>query len=100
MRIALVRILAQMSNSRKRMLPEETAEPIVFFVSKAYVGLVCELTKGTKARKYLFYNSNVAPKVSRSIIPQEYLRKKKINWPYDCSKDFMCKKICINAELR
>ena len=83
-----------------RMLSEDIIEPIVFFVSAAYVGLACELTKETKARKYLFYNSKVAPKVSRAIIPQEYFRKKKINWPYDCASDFMCKKICLNAELR
>src|SRR6185312_14489468 len=44
-----------------RMLPNDTDEPIVFFGGKDYLPLFCELTKGVRGKKTVFYNSGEPP---------------------------------------
>lgn len=71
-----------------RMLPVDTEEPVVFFVSKEYVRLTCELTNGLKSRRYLFYNSKTGPDAPDCIL-KKYDTRTRTNWQYECAKAFM-----------
>ncbi len=77
-----------------RMLPAETEEPIVFFVSKEYVPLACDLTAEVKGPRHLFYNSNKAPSAPGCIL-KKYETRTRTNWQYECAKAFMDGKIGI-----
>ena len=84
-----------------RMLPEDAAEPIVFLVTKAYVGLACELTKGAKSKRHLFYNSKYTPRAPGCIL-KRCVTNQRTNWHYKCAngfnpaKDFMAGRIGID----
>ena len=71
-----------------RMLPLDTEQPIVFFVSKGYVRLACELTEGIKGPRYLFYNSAAAPHTP-GCVPKRYATTARTNWQYECAKAFI-----------
>lgn len=71
-----------------RLLPMETDQPIVFFVSKGYVGLACELTEGIKGPRYLFYNSVVSPPAPGFVL-KRYATATRTNWQYECAKAFV-----------
>ena len=71
-----------------RMLPVDTEEPVVFFVSKKYVRLACELTNGLKSPRYLFYNSKTGPDAPDCIL-KKYDTRTRTNWQYECAKAFM-----------
>ena len=71
-----------------RMLPANTDRPVVFFVSKGYVPLACQLTEGIKGPKYLFYNSAAAPSAP-GCVPKRYETTTRTNWQYECAKAFV-----------
>ena len=77
-----------------RMLPVDTEEPVVFFVSKEYVRLACELTKGTKGPRYLFYSSKTVPNAPGCIL-RKYDTRTRTNWQYECAKAFMDGRISV-----
>ena len=77
-----------------RMLPADSEEPVVFFVSKAYVGLACKLTEGISSPKYLFYNSKKRPEAPGCHL-RKYDTRARTNWQYLCGKDFVEDKIGI-----
>lgn len=79
-----------------RMLPEETEGPIVFFVGKAYQSLAMELTRGTEAEKWLFYNSKAAPEAPGCSV-RRYLTKIRTNWQYCCARDFIDGRVGIDG---
>lgn len=71
-----------------RMLPVETEESIVFFVSKKYIPLACGLTEGLKGPRYLFFNSKIVPPAPGCIL-KKYETRTRTNWQYECAKAFM-----------
>ena len=71
-----------------KRLTADTDGPILFFVSKGYVPLACELTKGIKEPKYLFYNSNTAPPAPGCVL-RKYETTTRTNWQYECAKAFV-----------
>ena len=77
-----------------RILPADTDQPFVFFVSKAYAQLASELTKEVKGKRYLFYNSNHPPHAPGCDL-LKYDTNMSTNWQYQCAKDFVCEKIKI-----
>ncbi|MGI9229503.1 MAG: hypothetical protein ACR2P9_06565 [Gammaproteobacteria bacterium] len=77
-----------------RTLPEDTTEPIVFFVGKGYIPLACELTTMAKAKRYLYYNSNDKPTAPGCIL-EKYDTRTRTNWHYECARAFMDGKIRI-----
>lgn len=77
-----------------RMLPEDTDQPVVFFVSKEYVRMAYELTEGIKGPRYLFYNSKVIPDAPDCIL-KKYVTRRRTNWQYECAKAFMDGKIGV-----
>ena len=77
-----------------RMLPEDTHEPVVFFISKGYVRLACELTEGVKGPRYLFYNSKTVPDAPGCEL-KNYTTRTRTNWQYECAKAFMDGKISV-----
>lgn len=77
-----------------RMFPSDTEEPVIFFVSKGYVPLACELTVGVRAPRYLFYNSKTVPDAPDCIL-KKYDTRTRTNWQYECAKAFMDGKIGV-----
>lgn len=71
-----------------RMLRRDMEEPVVFFVSKEYVGLSCELTKEIAGPRYLFYNSSVVPDAPGCRL-ERYVTRTRTNWQYECAKAFI-----------
>ena len=68
-----------------RMLPPTVSEPIVFFGSKSYVPLFCELTSAAQSQRTVFYAGN------RPSAPGCMLRsfgKPFTNWQYQCAQAF------------
>jgi len=70
------------------MLSVDTEEPVVFFVSTAYMQLACCLTEGIKGPRYLFYNSKAVPNAPGCIL-KKYETRTRTNWHYECAKAFM-----------
>lgn len=70
-----------------RLLSATTDRPIVFFVSKGYIPLACELTEGMKGPKFLFYNSNSAPPAPGCVL-KRYETRTRTNWQYECARAF------------
>ena len=77
-----------------RMLPADSEEPVVFFVSKAYVSLACKLIERINSPKYLFYNSKKAPEAPGCQL-KKYVTRTRTNWQYECAKAFIEDKIGI-----
>ena len=77
-----------------RMLPNDTADPVVFFGGKSYIKLFCALTERVKWPRYVFFNLRKAPDA-----PGCHLRKfdtrTKTNWHYECARAFMDGKVGI-----
>ena len=77
-----------------RMLPDDTADPVVFFGGKSYIKLFCALTERVKGPRYVFFNSRNAPDA-----PGCHLRKfdtrTRTNWHYECARAFMDGKVGI-----
>ncbi len=71
-----------------RMLPADTAEPVVFFGGKDYVGLFCTLTGCVKEPKHLFYNSANAPDAPGCTL-RRFHTSTRTNWHYECAKAFI-----------
>lgn len=77
-----------------RMLPDNSANPVVFLGGKSYVKLFCALTGRVRGPRYVFYNSGSAPDA-----PGCHLRKfdtrTRTNWHYECAQAFMDGRIGI-----
>lgn len=67
------------------MLPTDTADPVVFLGSKAYVPLFCQLTAGCSAHRIIFHNSKIPPEAPDCEI-RKYDIPKKTDWHYDAAK--------------
>lgn len=70
-----------------RALPTNTTEPVVFFVSKEYVRLACELTEAVEGPRFMFYNSAQAPDAP-GVELIRYVTRTRTNWQYGCAKAF------------
>ena len=71
-----------------RMLPADTAEPVVFFGGKNYVSLFCTLTASLKGARYLFYNSANVPYAPGCTL-RRFPTSTRTNWHYECAKAFV-----------
>ena len=67
------------------MLPADSAGPVVFLGSKAYVPLFCQLTAGCSAHRIIFHNSKIPPEAPDCEI-RKYDIPKKTDWHYDAAK--------------
>jgi len=74
------------------MLPTDGYEPVVFFVSKAYIPLACELTEGRAGPRHLFYNSAIPPDAPGCRL-KRYETRTRTNWHYECANAFLDGKI-------
>lgn len=70
------------------MLPTDTDEPVVFFVSKGYVPLARALTENLKGPRHLFYRSKTPPEAPGFIL-NAYETRTTTNWQYECAKSFL-----------
>jgi hypothetical protein len=77
-----------------RMLPTDTTESVVFFVSKGYVPLARALTEDLKGPRHLFYNSKIPPEAPGFIL-NAYETRTRTNWQYECAKSFLAGNIEI-----
>lgn len=78
------------------MLPPDTDEPVVFFVSKGYVPLACALTEGQMGPRHLFYNS-LTPPDAPGFILNAYKTRRRTNWQYECAESFLAGSIGIES---
>ena len=76
------------------MLPADTADPVVFLGSKAYVPLFCQLTAGCSAHRIIFHNSKIPPEAPDCEI-RKYDIPKKTDWHYDAAKALAHNRITI-----
>ena len=70
-----------------RLSPMVAPEPIVFFGGKNYVPLFCELTKGAKGGRTVFYNSSRAPEAPGCLL-ERFVTTTRTNWHYECATQF------------
>ncbi len=70
-----------------RMLPDDTAEPVVFFGGKDYVGLFCELTSRVQGPRCVLYNANNAPKAP-GCQTRKFHTNIRTNWHYEAARAF------------
>ena len=70
------------------MVPEQNTEPIVFFGGKDYVPLFCALTKSTKARRTIYFNSGNSPLAPGCSLVR-YETTTRTNWHYQCLNEFL-----------
>lgn len=70
-----------------RMLPVDIAEPIVFFVSKEYVRLACQLTEAVRGPRYMFFNAAREPEAP-GVNLIRYVTRTRTNWQYECANAF------------
>ena len=77
-----------------RMLPPDTDEPAVFFVSRGYVQLARTLTEGLRGPRHLFYNSTTPPDAPGFIL-NAYETRTRTNWQYECAKSLLAGNIEI-----
>ena len=68
-----------------RMLPDYTANLLVFLGGKDYVGLFCELTSRVQGPRCVFYNSNTAPKAS-GCQTRKFNTNTRTNWHYEAAR--------------
>ena len=71
-----------------RMLPDDIAKPVVFFGGKDYVGLFCELTRRVQGPRFVFYNSNTAPKAP-GCQTKKFNTNTRTNWHYAAARAYV-----------
>ena len=71
-----------------RMLPDDTAKPVVFFGGQKYVPQFCELTSRVQGPRHVFYNSNIAPKAP-GCQTRKFETKTRINWHYKAAQAYV-----------
>lgn len=71
------------------MLPDDVAEPVVFFGSKEYVPLFASLTGTINAEKLVFYNSQQPPLADGCVL-KRFETRTRTNWQYECAAAFAC----------
>lgn len=80
-----------------RMLPAKTTEPVVFFVSKEYVRLACQLTEAARGPRYVFYKSAQAPDAP-GVKLIRYVTRTRTNWQYECAKAFAAGRVSLEEK--
>ena len=70
-----------------RMLPDDTAKPVVFFGGKDYVGLFCELTNQVKSPRHVIYNA-IRPPNAPGCQLRKFETTTKTNWHYGAARVF------------
>lgn len=71
-----------------RMVPEDTAEPILFFGGKDYLPLFRELTDSVRSPRTVFYNSATVPQIPGGFAVR-YQTTTRTNWHYECVNAFL-----------
>ncbi len=76
------------------MLPDDTADPVVFFGGRSYIKLFCALTERVKGPRHVFFNSLYVPDAPSCHL-QKFDTSTKRNWHYKCASAFMDGKVGI-----
>jgi hypothetical protein len=71
-----------------RMLPDDTADPVVFFGGKSYIRMFRELTSRVKGPRHVFFNSSNAPDAPGCRL-RKFDTRTRTNWHYECAGAFM-----------
>lgn len=71
-----------------RTLPESSDEPIFFFGGKDYVPLFCDLTKGVRGKRTVYFNSKVVPEAPDCLL-ERFVTTTRTNWHYECATAFL-----------
>jgi hypothetical protein len=76
------------------MLPNETADDVVFFGGKDYLPLFSLLTGAIRAKRTVFYNSKIAPEL-RGVRLVRFGTTTRTNWHYECANSLLDRQIKI-----
>ena len=76
------------------MLPDGNEEPIMFFGSRPYVDLFCALTKQTRGRRVLWYNTKNKPVADGCDVRRFHTTKDGV-WYYECVQAFIDGKLTV-----
>lgn len=71
-----------------RMLPDDTAKPVVFFGGKDYVSLFCALTDRVQGPRRVLYNAKNAP-TAPNCQTRKYHTNIRTNWHYDAASAYV-----------
>jgi hypothetical protein len=77
-----------------RMLPDTTAEDILFFGGKDYLPLFCSLTDAVQSKKKAFYNSARLPQADGCTL-ERFETTTRTNWHYECANAFLDEMLII-----
>jgi hypothetical protein len=72
-----------------RMLPDETADEVLFFGGKGYMPLFCKLSAGVKSKRTVFYSSGHPPDAPGCVLAK-FETTTRTNWHYECANHAMC----------
>jgi hypothetical protein len=67
-----------------RMLPDETADEVLFFGGKDYIPLFCKLSAGVKSKRTVFYSSGHPPDAPGCVLAR-FETTTRTNWHYECA---------------
>ena len=76
------------------MMPDDTADPVVFVGGKSYINLFCALTEQVIGPRYVFFNSRNVPDAP-GCHPRKFDTRTKTNWHYECASALMDGKVGI-----
>ncbi len=71
-----------------RMLPDDTAGPVIFFGGKDYVNLFCELTNQVRGQRHIIYNAANPPN-SPGCQLHRFETRARINWHYAAARAYI-----------
>ena len=80
------------------MLPDGTADPVVFFGGKDYLPLFCSLTESYCGHRTIFYNSSRVPD-SPGCTLRRFDTTTRTNWHYECANAFVQGQLRVQATL-
>jgi PPOX class probable F420-dependent enzyme len=69
--------------------------PVLFIGGLSYVPLFCDLTKGVRAERILYYNSNKQPSAPGCQLIR-YNTNTRTNWHYECARDLASGRIVVH----
>lgn len=72
-----------------RMLPDETADEVLFFGGKDYIPLFCKLSGGVRSKRTVFYSSGHPPDAPGCVLAK-FETTTRTNWHYECANRAVC----------
>ena len=80
-----------------RLTDTNSLDPIVFLGGKDYLPLFCSLTSGSRAPRFVYFNSSTPP-IAPGCTTERYHTAAKTNWHYLCAEALIAGKLTQRRE--